>query len=570
MNSVFPRIKALPRQRTAVTAFAGYDRRPAPREGGLAQMRNLSTDEYPFLVTRRPRGRVRALVRPHGLFALNGLLVADGTVLCHDGVPVDGLTLTDTDKRFAALGAKLVIFPDAVVYDTLSREWEKLARENVAPTNTSVRVSTRDGGVYGNVTVAAGPPESPENGDLWLDTSGEEHVMKLFSSLYGTWQSMAVSYVRIAAEGIGEGLRVGDAVDIEGFMDASLNGTKVIAARGDDWLVVPGLVDAAFDETATVRVTRRVPALDHITVCNNRLWGTCNAEHALYASAPGDPTNFYRYRGIADDAYAVTVGSPGPFTGIAEYGGTVAAFKADRIARVSGGTPVRFRLTETVCRGLCPGGGTAVVDNTLFYTAGDALMAFTAGRPVSVSQALGALHMERAALGAFGKKLYLSVTETDGKASLLVFDTETGLFAREDGTAAQGFAAWDGDLFFTAGNTLFSVNGSLPENVADADAALEGSIGFLAETGDLFRDLPDGGAVSKLSFRCEADEGALLRAELICDGGSPREIGRLTAGMRVCQTAYVLPRHCSSARLRFSGTGRVRLGALTITTERRE
>lgn len=570
MTDSYPRLKSLPRQRTSVSSYLGYDSRPVPREGGMTEMRNLSLDEWPFLSTRPPRGRICALERPHGICALNGLIVAAGTRLLHDGVPAAGLVLTDTDKRFATLGAKLVIFPDGVVYDTLTRAWEPLARENTAPGNTAVRVCARDGGSCGAVAVSNEPPAEPKNGDLWLDTSGEEHVMKLFSSLYGTWQSMAVTYVRVAFEGIGEGLSAGEAVEVSGFADASLNGTKVIAARGDDWLVLPGLVDAAFDETAPVTVARRVPALDHVTGCGNRLWGTCNAEHAVYASAPGDPKTFYRYRGIADDAYAVTVGSPGPFTGIAEYGGTVIAFKEDRLVRIMGSTPARFRLTETVCRGLCPGGAAAVVDNTLFYTAGDALMAFTAGRPAPVSQALGERHFTSAALGALGKKLYLSVTEADRGASLFVLDTETGLFVREDATLARGFAAWEGDLFFTAGGALWSVKRSLPAGFADGDAALERDVTFLAETGELFRELSNGGSVTKVSLRAEADEGAVLRAELITDGGTPREILRVTAGSRVCQTVCVPAQNGCSARLRFSGTGRVRLGPLAITTERRE
>lgn len=558
-----PRLQSVPAKKTTVAAFTGYDRRPLPREGGLPVMHNLSAEEYPRLVTRKPRGIVRTLTNPHGLYALNGLIYCDGTTLYHDGTAVAGLTLTDTDKCFAAIGSKLVILPDKIVYDTVTHGFEPMERTNVAQGNTSVRVSLKDGGAYESVTVSAEPPADPKNGDIWLDTSGEEHVMKLFSSLYGTWQSMAVTYLRLGFAGIGEGLRAGDAVSVDGFADAKLNGTFVIASRDTDWLVVAGLVDAAFDETATVTVRRNVPALDHITECGNRLWGTCNAEHCLYASAPGEPAIFYRYRGIADDAYAVTVGSPGDFTGIANYGGTVVAFKENRLVRVTGTVPARFRVSELVVSGMAEGGDAAVIDNVLYYTGTGGLWAFAGTTPVSVSQALGEWHLTFARLGAMAERLYLSGT-ANGETVMLVYDSVRGIFSREDATAVSAFAAHNGDLYALAGTTLFSVGGTLPAGIADANAHAEEDISFWAETGDLLGTSTAEGTVAGVTLRARAEEGALMRVELLVPGEPVRELMRFTPGRALCQSARVLPRRCCSARLRFSGCGRVRIDAMTI------
>ena len=57
--------------------------------------------------------------------------------------------------------------------------------------------------------------------------------------------------------------------------------------------------------------------MDYLTECDNRVWGCSNKENVIYACKLGDPTNWFSYRGIAEDSYAVTVGSDGSFTGAA-------------------------------------------------------------------------------------------------------------------------------------------------------------------------------------------------------------------------------------------------------------
>lgn len=67
----------------------------------------------------------------------------------------------------------------------------------------------------------------------------------------------------------------------------------------------------------TVSMERRVPELDFVTECDNRVWGCNSRENVIYGCKLGDPTNWFSYRGIAADSYAVTVGSDGAFTGAA-------------------------------------------------------------------------------------------------------------------------------------------------------------------------------------------------------------------------------------------------------------
>ena len=65
----------------------------------------------------------------------------------------------------------------------------------------------------------------------------------------------------------------------------------------------------AKEETGELCIERKIPELDYICESENRLWGVSNAKQTIYASAMGDPTNFFTYEGLATDSYALAVGS---------------------------------------------------------------------------------------------------------------------------------------------------------------------------------------------------------------------------------------------------------------------
>lgn len=88
-----------------------------------------------------------------------------------------------------------------------------------------------------------------------------------------------------------------------------------------------------------VELERRVPDMDYLTECDNRVWGCSNKENVIYACKLGDPTNWFSYRGIAADSYAVTVGSDGAFTGAATCMGYALFFKENTLHKLYGSKP---------------------------------------------------------------------------------------------------------------------------------------------------------------------------------------------------------------------------------------
>ena len=101
-----------------IMAFGGYTHLDVTSWGNMYETKNLSTDLYPVLSNRKPRGiyREQALTKPNGLYWKDGLMWADGTSLYFNGELVG--TVTDTEKKFAGMGAYIIIFPDKKIFST--------------------------------------------------------------------------------------------------------------------------------------------------------------------------------------------------------------------------------------------------------------------------------------------------------------------------------------------------------------------------------------------------------------------------------------------------------------------
>ena len=54
--------------------FQGVDKRDVIQENAFADMKNMSSDYYPALGSRKPRGEIiKEIAKPHGIFWKNGL-----------------------------------------------------------------------------------------------------------------------------------------------------------------------------------------------------------------------------------------------------------------------------------------------------------------------------------------------------------------------------------------------------------------------------------------------------------------------------------------------------------------
>ena len=220
---LYPIVKETKTYNLMTTEFGGYNHSLKPREGEFFDTENITTDYYPIASGRKKRGIVRRLNSPSGMTARDSLIYADGADLYYNGKKVDGLVLSTEKekcpKKFVSMGAYLCIFPDNLYLNTADMtDFGSMEMSWEAEESTSVKYSIckGDGAEYGKTTVADEAPKDAENGDLWIDSSTDTHILKQYSKNMNMWVEIATVYVKIEAKGIGQRIEKGDGIRISG------------------------------------------------------------------------------------------------------------------------------------------------------------------------------------------------------------------------------------------------------------------------------------------------------------------------------------------------------------------
>ncbi|HBU12183.1 MAG TPA: hypothetical protein DEB31_05485 [Clostridiales bacterium] len=568
MGTFLPQLQEVEARRDMLNEFRGYNHNLRIQDSEFFDMKNMTGLFYPVLAPRAPRGRVRKLAKPNGLFAHNKLAWVDETGFYYDGKRIG--TVADSPKQIVAMGAYIVIFPDKMYFNTETGELKSLGARKTTSGTVRTTMCKVDGS---DIAAATGntEPQNPTNGQYWIDTSTTPHTLRLYSSITKTWNPVATTYAKIAAAGIGAGFSEYDGITISGMANADLNGEFTLHGAANDYIIITALVEAVATQTAAVTVERTIPDMEFITESENRLWGCNSDKHEIYACKLGDPTNWKSFIGTSVDSYAVTVGTTGNFTGACTHLGYVLFFKEDVIHKIYGNRPSNYQITNVNARGVQSGSDRSVVavNETLFYKSKHDVCAYGAALPDSVSNALGQVGYHNAAAGACGARYFISMADASGRYSLFVYDTNYGTWHKEDDVQVKHFAQLGSDLYFIneADGYLYSVNGNITD-YADGNARLEAGYDWYAETGDIGMESPDQKYISKLTMRVEVDDKALVRIQVKYDRrGDWEEIYRLNVASKRSFSVPFIPRRCDTMRLRFWGEGDFRLYSITKTTE---
>ena len=572
-----PWIELKNRQTVATEVFGGINRSIRAQDGEWEDTLNTSAHEYPVFAQRRKRGMVQKVEAPHGMCAKAQLCWVNGDKLYYNGNVVEGVTLTagDIPRQMIGMGAYVIVWPDAVYFNTADPEDKgsinAFYESEGEVTFTLCRV---DGSDYENLTVGEEAPEDPENNAYWLDTTVEGHGLKVYSKATGAWSTIVTVYTRISAAGIGKQFKVDDGVTLEGAkyegenetfkeqIDA-LNTTHLIYDVKDDYIVVVALIDNAHTQTEKITVKREAPKMDYITESENRLWGcyygkTEDGEtlNEIYACRLGDFKNWRSYAGVSMDSYTVSIGSDGPFTGAVTYGGYPTFFKEKCIHKIYGTRPANYQVMTTQCRGVQQGSyrSLAIVEGTLFYKTPTDIVAFDGSLPVCVSRKLGGVNAKDAVAGALRENYYISMLE-DGKYTMYVYDTVNGAWHRQDQTQAVAFAEHESDLYcMTAAGDIFTVNGT--------EGKKEGNFPWMAVSAVKGYEYEWQKTSARYNIRAELEAGAWCQMSIQYDSdGIWHPCGTMKSDIDVTRTFLlpVRPRRCDHWQLKFEGRGEVKI-----------
>lgn len=322
----FPYLKEKYKKNYKTAAFGGLNRTDDTAAGELAEMKNMSSDKYPFL---SPCLKKEAIQINSDIKKISGAVfhgkedesiggftgTADGAFYYRDEkIPFaySFMEISEDGTELINASDRIIIAPQMYCYEYKN----PLKNDSVYPLAK---------GVYdGYITVVSAEEDGEpitltkdNNKKTWADegiSTGDSLMLETDEEYY-SWLNVYEppnKYdrdvdKRIIFEAIVESA---DAFTLKvRLYNKDGEAINVTDKRGEP-------INREFSKT--LRVYRRFPRFKNICLHMNRLWATTSDGESIYASAPGEFHEFSRYKGLSTDSWYVNVGEYGGFTGITE------------------------------------------------------------------------------------------------------------------------------------------------------------------------------------------------------------------------------------------------------------
>lgn len=336
-------------------------------------------------------------------------------------------------------------------------------------------------------------------------------------------------------------------------------------------------INIPYRENQKLVIERSIPSMDFMTVSNNRIWGCSSDKHEIYASKLGDPTNWNCFAGLANDSYAVTIGSDGEFTGACTYKGEPFFFKEDLIICMYGTKPSNYQVSEIYYAGPEKGSSDSIcfLDGVMYYKARNGIVRFDGSSTSLISEELGNKVFKKARACADDKKYFVSM-EADGETFLYVYDSTKGLWHKEDGLCPDVLFRNRGSVFAVSngeesiiqrisGMDELDVQGIVTEKAEEVPEyelvedikIYNRGINWSAETGPIESGSVEHKYIQKLGMRYEIKERASLTVSVKYDNEEEWKQVFMRQGKKGEGAANITfkPRRCEKFRLKFEGEG---------------
>ena len=559
--------------RETVEVFRGYNHNLRISDGEFYNMENLSSAMYPVMSPRSGRKTYAEPVSAQGLIAKDSLCYVDGAYFVMNEYRVDmGLSTKEEDcpKMLVSMGAYVIILPDKKYINTLDlTDYGDIEASYTSSGEVSFELCDIGGEAYANPVVSTAEPAEKNNMALWIDTSSKPHTLKQYSESSAVWVAIPTTYVKIRAAGIGKKFEQYDGVTISGVRSEALkdlNASMTVWAKGDDYIVVTGILDEVTTQTEAITVERRMPNMDFVTEAGNRLWGCRYGVAAngavvneIYACKLGDFKNWNSFMGVSTDSWAASVGTDGQFTGAVTHLGFPVFFKETCLHKVYISSAGAHQIQDTACRGVQKGchRSLAIVNEVLYYKARSAVCAYDGSLPVEISSELGDVQYSEAVAGGHGNLYYISMKDADAY-HLFCYDTAKRMWYREDNTQADSFCSCRGEMYY-----IDHKDGYIKTVSGGSEPVL-----WMAETGLIGITFPDQKYVSRLLLRASMDIGSSMKVYGQYDSSGVWELlCELTGTSLRSFQVPVQPKRCDHMRLRIEGEGDIKLYSITKTIE---
>jgi hypothetical protein len=313
-------------------------------------------------------------------------------------------------------------------------------------------------------------------------------------------------------------------------------------------------------------VERKVPEMEFITECNNRLWGCSKDGHEIYCCKLGDVKNWNCFRGASTDSWAATIGSDGKFTGAITYLGYPMFFKEDSLIKISVSAIGGHQTKETKCRGIQNGSekSLSILNEVLYYKSSMGVCGYNGSLPYSLSDDFGDIKYYDAVAGSIGDKYYISMRDSNGVYTMFVYDTKNGIWCKEDNTKVLSFCRHKDELYYIDGkdNTMKSVGGTLLYDVPEK--AAEDRVDWFVESGPIGYSSPDNKYVGRINLRITLEFGTNVNFFLQYDSCGEWEYKFNLSGTGTRTFSIpIIPKRCDHFKYKIVGMGGCKIHSVT-------
>ena len=573
----YPTLNVKQKSRQMADAFYGYNHNLRISDSEFYDMKNMTSDYYPVLAPRKNRGVYKDGIKANGIIAKDKLCYVDGSAFVIGDERIE-MGLSDSPKELISMGAYVIIMPDRKYINTVKSN-DRGDIDEVHSTTADVKFTlcTLTGEDYDITDVDSDvAPDSPKDGQLWIDTSTTPNTLKKYSTANAMWVSIATTYIKLSSTGIGKNLKQYDGVKLSGLKGdvESLNGSQALWGCKDDEIIIVGILDKVTTQKVSegvITISRKMPILDFIIESDNRLWGCRygtnedgDTVNEIYACKQGDFKNWNCFMNLSTDSYTASCGTDGPFTGAITHLGYPLFFKENCVHKVYGNYPANFQIQSTACRGVQKDShrSLAIVNETLFYKAGGAVCAYDGSLPVEMSTALGEIRYSDAVAGAHGNKYYITMKDAGGIYHLFVYDTGKGMWHKEDNLHVDSFCSYMNEMYGIDHDTKHIVT------MFGSGTVDNKKVPWMVETGLMGMSMPDMKYISRLLIRMSLEVGAKVEISIQYDSmGDWEQVCQMTVTSLRSFSVPVRPRRCDHFRIRIEGEGVGRIYSITKTIE---
>lgn len=576
-----PRIKKENRYKRSIINFGGINLTGNYSQGELTDCTGISHSEFPFITQRKKSEKIFSCNYPTSALFGSFECIASEDGFYYNRKKVG--ELTPGKKQLAVLGKRIVIFPDKMYYDTETEQFKSLSGE-VSTAGAKVTFSETEISVqtdfyeeieetdtlsfsknmmlvtYKKATVTDGnlsltgftlkESGAVETGTVFKEYCKENQYRVAEDVVYSEKDEKyeitnILVTVKKTASDLFNGFKKGDVIEVSGCTEHPENNKSatVSEVKGTSILFEEGTFTAGY-ETGSITVKRKIPDFTSVCSYENRLWGT--EGNTIYASALGDATAFFTYKGISTDSFTVTSNSAGDFTACTSYGNSCFFFKENTCYKLYGNRPANFQLNESFASGILKNDSESIANtgDRLIYKGNGGVYSFYGGNPRRISDNIEKIKMENASAGSNGKLYYLSV-DTEAGREEFIWDIEKNLWCKSGETDVIGYATYGEKVYRLKKDCV-----ELITSETDSDASWSITLcpfdeGYIGTKN-----------YSRLRIKAQLFEGAYIRTEIKDDEGIWKTVNISHGDRKKYINIPCTVKSCHELRIRLSGKGR--------------